>query len=184
MDYMSRFNFDIMYVKGELNKVADCLSWYYENDNESNVYEPHEYVHTDVRINPTEEDLPVPRYHKIAEKVIEIRTLRDGEIRRSKRLQEQCEERAIEAQVMAEADGRGMTTPPTMDNPSEPNDPGTTIADGDTLLEDTLFQRQENEQPATLNDDGFIQTIKDCYLRDKLFELILEKLEDYNTFSV
>jgi hypothetical protein len=47
-----------------------------------------------------------------------------------------------------------------------------------------LFQRQENEQPATLNDDGFIQTIKDCYLRDKLFELILEKQEDYNTFSV
>jgi hypothetical protein len=30
-DYMSRFNFDIMYVKGQLNKVADCLSWYYEN---------------------------------------------------------------------------------------------------------------------------------------------------------
>jgi hypothetical protein len=60
MDYMSQFNFDIMYVKGELNKVADCLSRYYENDNESDIYEPHEYVCADVHINPTGEDLPVP----------------------------------------------------------------------------------------------------------------------------
>jgi hypothetical protein len=80
MDYMSRFNFDIMYVKGELNKVADCLSQYYENDNESDIYEPHEYVRADVCIDPTGEDLPVPRYHKIAEKVIKIHTLCDGEI--------------------------------------------------------------------------------------------------------
>jgi hypothetical protein len=73
--------------------------------------------------------------------VIEICALCDGEIRRSKRLQERHKEHAIEAQVMAEADGRGTTTPPTVDNPSERNDPGTTIADGDTLLEDMLFQR-------------------------------------------
>jgi hypothetical protein len=85
---------------------------------------------------------------------------------------------------MAEVDGRGTTTPPTVNNPSECNDPGTTIVDGDTPLEDVLFQRQENEQPATLNNDGFIQMIKDCYARDKLFELILEKPEDYNAFSV
>jgi len=26
MDYLSRFNFDITYIKGELNKIADCLS--------------------------------------------------------------------------------------------------------------------------------------------------------------
>ena len=32
MDYMSKFDFDITYVKGELNKVADCLSRYYESD--------------------------------------------------------------------------------------------------------------------------------------------------------
>jgi hypothetical protein len=44
MDYMSRFDFDITYVKGELNKVADCLSHYYENDTPANVYESYEYV--------------------------------------------------------------------------------------------------------------------------------------------
>jgi hypothetical protein len=32
MEYLVRFDFDIRYVKGELNKVADTLSWYYEHN--------------------------------------------------------------------------------------------------------------------------------------------------------
>jgi hypothetical protein len=59
-DYMSWFDFNITYIKGELNKVADCLSRYYENDNEHDIYEPHEYVHADAHIDPTGEDLPAP----------------------------------------------------------------------------------------------------------------------------
>ena len=44
MDYMSRFNFNITYVKGELNKVADCLSRYYENDIHVDIHNVHNYV--------------------------------------------------------------------------------------------------------------------------------------------
>ena len=44
MEYMSRFDFDIIYVKGELNKVADCLSRYYEDDGADNIYDVYEYV--------------------------------------------------------------------------------------------------------------------------------------------
>jgi hypothetical protein len=43
-DYLSRFDFDITYIKGELNKVADCLSWYYKSDTKADAHEPHEYV--------------------------------------------------------------------------------------------------------------------------------------------
>jgi hypothetical protein len=32
IDYLSRFDFDITYVKGEYNKVANCLSQYFESD--------------------------------------------------------------------------------------------------------------------------------------------------------
>ena len=44
MDYMSRFTFDITYIKGELNKVADCLSWYYKNDTIQDVQMYNEYI--------------------------------------------------------------------------------------------------------------------------------------------
>ena len=44
MDYMSRFTFDITYIKGELNKVADCLSWYYKSDTIQDVHMYDEYV--------------------------------------------------------------------------------------------------------------------------------------------
>jgi hypothetical protein len=44
MDYMSRFDFDITYVKGKLNKVADCLSRYYESNTNVDVHDVHNYV--------------------------------------------------------------------------------------------------------------------------------------------
>jgi hypothetical protein len=85
---MSQFDFDITYIKGKLNKVADCLSRYYENDTESDAYKPYEYVRADTRIDPTGEDLPIPRFQEITEKTIEIWALQEGELRRSQRLQE------------------------------------------------------------------------------------------------
>jgi hypothetical protein len=91
---MSWFDFDITYIKSELNKVADCLSQYYENDTESNAYEPYEYMRADTYIDPMGEDLPIPQFQEITEKTIEIW---EGELRRSQHLQEQLEERNIEA---------------------------------------------------------------------------------------
>jgi hypothetical protein len=75
MDYMSRFDFDIMYVKGELNKVADCFSRYYENDTSANMYDPHKYVCTNARIDPEGDDLQGPRLHELTEQVIKLRAI-------------------------------------------------------------------------------------------------------------
>jgi hypothetical protein len=84
----------------------------------------------------------------------QICTLCDREMQRSKHLQEHHEEHTIEAQVMAEAERRGMTAFSNVDNPTERDGSGTTIVDEDTSQEDTLFQRREGKQPSTLNDDG------------------------------
>ncbi len=76
-DYMSRFDFDITYVKGENNKVADCLSRYYENDTKEDIHGIHEYIHADVRVDPTGEDLPPDRLTEINEKLIELRAMQE-----------------------------------------------------------------------------------------------------------
>ena len=57
MDYKSKFNFDIIDAKRELNKVADCLSHYYESDMSKNVHYVYDYVHTDTWMDPEGDDL-------------------------------------------------------------------------------------------------------------------------------
>ena len=52
MDYMSRFNFDITYIKGEYNKVADCLSRYFESDTSADEHDFHDYVQANRKVDP------------------------------------------------------------------------------------------------------------------------------------
>jgi len=42
--YLSCFKYEIMHVPGIMNKVADCLSCYYENDRYNEIHESHHYV--------------------------------------------------------------------------------------------------------------------------------------------
>jgi len=58
MEYLSRFDFDIRYIQGKLNKVADCLLRYYESNTWYNVYDILEYVNANVRLDPTLDDVP------------------------------------------------------------------------------------------------------------------------------
>ncbi|PBL04566.1 hypothetical protein ARMGADRAFT_912001, partial [Armillaria gallica] len=101
MDYMSQFNFDIMYIKGENNKVADCLSQYYENDTWDEAHDIHEYIHADVQVDPGGEDLPPDRYQETQEKTVEICAMCEADLHHSHRIQEQKELQDIEAQELA-----------------------------------------------------------------------------------
>ncbi|KAG6881431.1 hypothetical protein C0995_001895, partial [Termitomyces sp. Mi166 len=100
---MSRYDFDITYVKGELNKVADCLSRYFESDTAEDVHNVYDYVQADKWIDPEGEDLPLHRFHEIMEKKVEIQAMQAQELRRSKQLKEQKELHDLEAQQMEEA---------------------------------------------------------------------------------
>ncbi|KAG6858438.1 hypothetical protein C0995_016599 [Termitomyces sp. Mi166 len=91
------------YVKGELNKVVDCLSQYFESDTIDDMHNVYNYVQADKRIDPEGEDLPLHRFHKIVEKKVEIRAMQAQELRRSKQLKEQLELHDLEAQQMVKA---------------------------------------------------------------------------------
>jgi hypothetical protein len=69
MEYLSRFDFDIRYIKGELNKGTDCLSRYYENDEWDEVHESHQYVNADVRLDPNLEDISFDRCEEVVEEM-------------------------------------------------------------------------------------------------------------------
>ncbi|KAJ3555758.1 hypothetical protein NM688_g2398 [Phlebia brevispora] len=82
MEYMSHFDYDIEYIKGKINKVTDCLSWYYLNDTDSEKHLYDDYVSIDVCLDPKSEDLP--QDHLIEVHVMEAAELEVHAIHESK----------------------------------------------------------------------------------------------------
>ena len=76
MEYLSRFDFDIQYIRGKLNKVADCLSHYYESNTWYNVYDISEYVDADVWLDPTLDDVPWNQLREIKDRTVEMHAIR------------------------------------------------------------------------------------------------------------
>ena len=58
MEYLSQFDFDIQYMKGSSNKVADSLSQYYHSDMEDDAHPTYNFVNADSQLDPEDEDLP------------------------------------------------------------------------------------------------------------------------------
>ena len=58
MEFLACFNYDITYVKGEMNLVADTLSRYYENDQWAELSKVLQYINMDARLNLEGKDLP------------------------------------------------------------------------------------------------------------------------------
>jgi hypothetical protein len=79
-----------MHVDGIYNKVADCLSRYYENDTGDESHPEHIYVNADARLDPDGELLSTDRY-------MELKT---AVTRRSNHLTEKKETRIVESEEM------------------------------------------------------------------------------------
>lgn len=176
MDYLSRFNFNITYIKGENNKVADCLSRYYENDTWDDTHGLDEYVQADARIDPNGDDLPPDQLQEVRDKVIKIHAMQDNTRRRSRRLQEKKELRDIEASEMAEASKCAM-------NPSVRNDHSNEAVTLDPMLADALQSGPDLTQTHN-NDDAFAQAVRESYSDDSFFKVILADPEANRTFTV
>ncbi|KAF8227593.1 hypothetical protein L208DRAFT_1145175, partial [Tricholoma matsutake] len=162
-DYLSQFDFDIMYIKGELNKVADCLSWYYESDTVGDVHQPYKYIQADTRIDPTGEDLPKQRTRNY-----------EPSTHCSKQLQEQQETRDMEAKLMDEANqciinnmSDAVEAPSISEKLSRKSTP--------SLYDTTLIN---------WGNKDFIKWIQSGYKEDKLLKLILDKPTENPDFTV
>ena len=164
---MSRFNFDITYVKGDLNKVADCLSRYYESDTTTDIYEPHEYIRADMHIDPEGDDLLEPRFQEIIGQTVELWAIRASEHRQSQRIRDCIHKRDLKAQILEESNVGDHMTPER--NPiNEPTNKNVTLGD-------SLFQHYPDQKPENLEDNSFLQAIKTGYTNNKFFKLIKEK---------
>jgi hypothetical protein len=71
MEYLSHFDFNICYVKGNLNKIADALSHYYQFDNWDEAPLVQHYIFTDICLDLMHEDLPWDCHLKIKNRMVE-----------------------------------------------------------------------------------------------------------------
>ncbi|KAI0070794.1 hypothetical protein K474DRAFT_1608020, partial [Panus rudis PR-1116 ss-1] len=65
MEYLARFTYSIEYIKGEDNKVADCLLRYYASDRLGETHPNHEYVNADWRLDKEGDDLLFDRLAEV-----------------------------------------------------------------------------------------------------------------------
>ena len=65
--YLCCFEYKIMHVPSITNKVADCLSHYYENNRYDEIHKYHHYVLADVRLDSSYEDLTDLHLQEISE---------------------------------------------------------------------------------------------------------------------
>ena len=89
MEYFSRFDYNIQYIKGTSNKVADSLSRYYQSDMDEDIHLTYDYVTADIQLDLEGEDLPWNQ-------VVELRavTTHQGA------LHESTEQREVQAQEL------------------------------------------------------------------------------------
>jgi RNase H-like domain found in reverse transcriptase/Integrase zinc binding domain len=155
--YLSRFKYEVMHVPGEQNKVADCLSRYYENDRYDEVHEHHQYVSADVRLNPNSEDLTELHLQELGEE----------------RLHDQNKDHVVEAETMANA-ARLMDIPEDINPQDDIHD----MTVGEAL------QNGPSLQKIVLGDKTFLQAVKDGYEGDSTLSKVIANPGHYPLFRV
>ncbi|KZT63164.1 hypothetical protein DAEQUDRAFT_185380 [Daedalea quercina L-15889] len=158
-EYLSRFDFEIVYVQGSKNLVADSFSRYFADEGADVLHEPQDYVSADIRIDPYGETLSNPRLAEI----------------RAQRVVEHVEPRVREAEELAaHLPQVAHAQDPETDPPDEDSDPIAldSAVSGPPL--DTIIQQALDLR----------ETIRTGYSKDRLFQAILEHPEDHRAFSL
>ena len=167
-DYLSRFNAEIVYMKGVDNKVADCLSQYYETEGSKGAHERVDWANADIRLNPEGDDLPQDRLREL-----QLASMRasQGEVWRSTRLHGKQEERCVKAAEMCKHA-----------EPCRERTPLVTTSGDPTLLESagqspairTYFQKHH----------GFMEAVRMGYKDDPILAKVVETPKHHPMFSV
>jgi hypothetical protein len=160
MEYLSRFDFDIRYIKGQNNTVADSLSRYHQAGDLEEKVPIYEYVNADLRLDPEGEELPMDR-------VIEIRAMSAKITHRQLREKEQ--ERDIEATRLASA------------MPERRAEVETTEGDNPTVFESVSGGPELNRHVEKAKD--FVRKVAKGYEYDPLFAKVVEKPKEYKAFD-
>lgn len=194
--YFARFKFEVTYIEGSMNKVADALSRYYSDDTETDVRLPHDFVTADIRLDREGDDLPQARFIEAEEMLrnpsepfaIKLRAMTRAQLKRlanesgsKPQIMDRREPRDDEAARLEAfredrvSISKGVEPARATDNPSDTRDDPELL----DVSADHNFIR-----PLEATDDRMMATIKKGYLKDAVLKKVIEHPEGHTTFRV
>ena len=127
-------------------------------------------------------------FKEMMEHIVEIWAIKAREEQYNRWLCERLEQCDLEAADMIEAIQVQEDAPPPPQANHANNLTPTPWSSIPTISEmtptDMIFEKLNNHKPEKLDDDKFIQCIRDGYVSDKLLSLIAQKRQDYQSFTL
>jgi hypothetical protein len=165
MEFLERFDYTIEYIQGEENKVADCLSRYYQSDLPGEKHPQDEYVNADIRLDPDGDDLPVGRME-------ECRAIRKSHGKaQSSVLKEVKEARVAEANALRPTEGKVSQDAKGVN--------------GEITLKESLNGGDKGSLTRRIEGtSGLLDSIRSGYEKDKLLCKIVHKPEEFKMFEL
>ena len=178
MEYLSRFDYTIQYIKGITNKAADALSRYHESDTWYDEHAASDFVDADVRLDKELDTIPWDRLQEVKHKPVHMKALKTRKQARAE-MQEIPAERPLEWIEERDVAAAAMEAAREADPPLE----AANVREEDP----TIFQsraRGENLVERLCSTSQFAQAIKDGYDSDPLFKKVLEDPGAHKAFTV
>ncbi|KAI0047077.1 hypothetical protein FA95DRAFT_1467649, partial [Auriscalpium vulgare] len=160
MEYLSRFNYEIVYMKGDSNKVTDCLSRYYEGDDGDEDVPVHEYVNADARLDPESEDLPHMR-------VLELHAID-----------------AQSAQVLKEAVEPRRQESDKLNSGMDDDRISVSATAGSELSLATSVNTEDHAPVIIAQNAELFEAVKQAYAKDATFGKVVENIDAYPAFDM
>jgi len=166
-EFLSRYQYKLVYTKGTTNKVADALSRYYMNDKPNEIQPVDDYVNVDARIDPQCDYLTDYRKHELAAGFPKV--LRANAARRSTRL-------AKSPRVNNKSTAKVVPTRPAIAIvPSE--------GDGDPLAVDSTIPKV-NLRKRIEKSSNILVRITSGYAEDSMFSKITNALSQFPSYRL
>lgn len=171
VEYLARFDFEIIHVPGESNKVADALSRYFTYDPEGMALPSYDLVTADIRLDPDGETLPDPR-------IAEMRAQREMDTDKGMEIEQRQTADVIEPRRLEAEELRRYAPKPVEGSPELIG----------TDLEDPVAsqsQMQVPELPTELEGQfNLKQIVKRGQVNDAFCAKILKNATDHKRFRV